>query len=95
MTVPPHLSRKLQETLGADAADFLVAWMQEMDTSRGDIRELRHEMQLGFTRVDARFGELESKLTVLMEKSLREQTRFFFLALSTLLVMIAGLYART
>ncbi len=87
MTVPPHLSRKLHETLGADAADFLVAWMEEVDTSREDIRELRHEMQLGFTRVEAR-------METLVEKGLREQTRFFFVAWSVLLAMMVGLYSR-
>lgn len=83
MPVPPHLSRKLQEMLGADAAGDLVDWMEEMDTSRGDIRELRHEMQLGFARMET-----------LLEKGLREQTRFFFVAWSVLLAMMVGLYTR-
>ncbi len=115
-----------------------------MDAHRGDIRELRHEMQLGFARVDARFEQvdarfeqlearfghlegrleqfegrleqfegrfgqfegrfgqlevnlasrLESKLTALIEKSLRDQTRFFFVAWSVLLAMMVGLYSR-
>ena len=54
-----------------------------MDANRGDVRELRHEMQLGFARVEAAF-----------EKALREQTRFFFLAWSVILATIIGLYVR-
>jgi hypothetical protein len=87
MAVSPHLQRKLQETLGADAADDLVTILDTMDANRGDVRELRHEMQLGFARVEAKFEAA-------LEKGLREQTRFFFLAWSVLLAAIVGLYAR-
>lgn len=105
MPISPLLLRKLQETLGVDAADNLVSWMEEMDANRGDIGELRHEMQLGFARIEARFearfekldaksDSLEAKMQALLEKGLREQTRFFFLAWSVLLAAIVGLYAR-
>lgn len=94
MPVSPHLLRKLQETLGVEAADDLVSWMEEMDANRGDIGELRHEVQLGFARVDAGVEKLEAKMEALFEKGLREQTRFFFLAWSVLLASIVGLYAR-
>jgi hypothetical protein len=86
--------------------------METMDANRGDIGELRHEMQLGFARIDAAFQQVDarfqqmdakwvglfesgqSKMQVLLEKGLREQTRFFFLAWSVLLAAIVGLYAR-
>lgn len=69
------------------------------------IAELRHDMQLGFARsdtkleklestFDARFGTLESRFDAAIERGLREQTRFFFLAWSVLLASIVGLYAR-
>ena len=90
MPASPHLLRKLQEVLGSDAADELLNSMSEIDANRGDIAELRHEMQLGFARVDTRFEKMEA----LIEKGLREQTRFFFLAWSVLLAAIIGLYAR-
>jgi hypothetical protein len=32
-----------------------------MDANRGDIRELRHEMQLGFARMDARFERVDAQ----------------------------------
>jgi predicted nuclease with TOPRIM domain len=61
MPISQHLLRKLQETLGAEAADDLVSWIEDMDANRGDVGELRHEMQLGFARVDARFERLEGR----------------------------------
>src|SRR5881409_722484 len=61
MPISPHLLRKLHETLGAEAAEDLASRLEAMDANRGDIGELRHEMQLGFTRVDARFASLEAK----------------------------------
>ncbi len=137
MPISPHLLRKLQETLGADAADDLVTWMEAMDSNRGDIAELRHETQLGlarmdarfdqflalmdarfqqvdarfeqllalmdarFQQVDARFQQVDGKFLLIqeqgarvLEKALRDQTRFFFLAWSVLLAAFVGLYAR-
>ena len=60
--------------------------MENMDSLRGDIGELRHEMQLGFARMDA-------KMETMFEKGMGEQTRFFFLAWAVLLAAIVGLYA--
>lgn len=101
MPVSPHLQRKLQEILGANAADDLVSMLDNMDASRGDVGELRHEMQLGFARVDARFAAIDGRLETLrvslekaFEKALREQTRFFFLAWAVILAAIVGIYAR-
>ena len=94
MAISPHLLRKLKETLGTEAADDLVNWMEGMDAHRGDIGELRHEMQLGFARMDARLQTMEARFDSRVEKALREQTRFFFLAWSVLLAAIVGLYTR-
>lgn len=87
-----------------------------MESIRADVAELRHEMQLGFARADARAAATDAKFEAmltamdvkftglmatgharteaLLEKGLREQTRFFFLAWSVLLAAIVGLYAR-
>ena len=62
MGISQHLRRKLQEALGAEAAADLVSQIEDMSTLRGDLGELRHEMQLGFSRVDARFEKLEATL---------------------------------
>lgn len=101
MAISQHLRRKLQEALGAEAAADLVSQIEHMSTLRGDLGELRHEMQLGFMRVDAKFEKLDDRIQAsearmggLLEKGLREQTRFFFLAWSVLLAALVGLYAR-
>ena len=101
MPISPHVLRKLQDVLGADAADYLVHRMEGMDAVRADLSELRHEMQLGFARIDARFQQVDgrfdatqARMEALMEKGLREQTRFFFLAWAVILATIVGLYAR-
>ena len=133
MEATPNLQRKLQQTLGAEAAGDLGAWMQTMDAHRTDMQALRREMQLGFakmderfTRIDERFGKVDERFAKiderfarmdgrmdvmaatfqgelqasnerferLLEKGLREQTRFFFLAWSVVLASIIGLYAR-
>src|SRR5687768_2452001 len=113
MPTTPNLQRKLQQTLGAEAAGDLGAWMQSMDAHRTDIGELRREMQLGFARIDERFAHVDDRMDTMqasfdgrmdamrerfegiLEKGLREQTRFFFLAWSVILAAIIGLYARS
>lgn len=112
MATTPNLHRKLQQTLGAEAAGDLGAWMQTMDAHCTDIGELRREMQLGFAKIDERFARVDGRMDTMqasfegrmdamrerfegmLEKGLREQTRFFFLAWSVILAAIIGLYAR-
>jgi hypothetical protein len=94
MAVSPNLQRKLQQALGAEAAGDLVAWMQTMDPLRGEIADLRREMQVGFARIDGRMDTMQASMERMMEKGLREQTRFLFLVWSVLLVAIVGLYSR-
>jgi hypothetical protein len=62
MAISQHLRRNLQEALGAEAAADLVSQIEDMTTLRGDLNELRHEMRLGFARVDARFANLEKTI---------------------------------
>lgn len=59
MSLTPRLSRKLHDTLGSDAAEDLVSWMQERESYHGD---LRAETQLGFAKLDARLGELRETM---------------------------------
>jgi len=47
-----------------------------------------------FARVEGRMETMQKSMEHIMEKGLREQTRFFFLAWSVLLAAIIGLYAR-
>jgi hypothetical protein len=71
-----------------------------------EIGDLRREMQVGFARIDERFARMDERFDgrlntmqerfeKLLEKGLREQTRFFFLAWSVLLTAMIGLYARS
>jgi hypothetical protein len=112
MASTPHLQRKLQQALGAEAAGDLGSWMQSMDAHRTESAELRRDMQLGFARIDERFARMEGRMDTMqatfdgrldairerfegiLERGLREQTRFFFLAWSVILAAIIGLYAR-
>jgi hypothetical protein len=54
MAITARLSHKLHQTLGDDAAEDLVNWMQQVDAQRAELRELN---ELNFARVDARFNE--------------------------------------
>ena len=105
MAASPNLQRKLQHALGAEAASDLLTWMQTMDAYRGEAAELRREMQVGFARIegrmeaqqasiDGRMEALQAGMERMIEKALREQTRFFFLAWAVLLAAFIGLSAR-
>jgi len=58
MPISDSLTRKLEQLLGREAAEELVRHISESESVRGDLAELRHEMQLGFAKVDTRFAEL-------------------------------------
>ena len=61
MTIAATLSRKLHETLGDEAAGAMVDWMQGAEIRRAELRDL-HE--LGFARIDSRFGESRAEIDV-------------------------------
>ena len=52
MSIPPRLASKLNDTLGAQAAEDLVSWLDESRAQhselRADVAELRHEMETRF-----------------------------------------------
>ena len=62
MPIPSHLAHKLQQTLGSDASEALVSWMEDVDTRRGDIAELRHEMELRFERLEKLIESLRTDM---------------------------------
>ncbi|MEX2154539.1 MAG: hypothetical protein WD825_14455 [Gemmatimonadaceae bacterium] len=72
MPISPHVLRKLQEALGAEAADELGSQIEGMEANRGDIRELRHEMQLGFARFDARLEQRAAEIRGEIDKRCAE-----------------------
>jgi hypothetical protein len=61
MPISSHLLQKLQQALGATAAEDLVSWIEGSESVKADLAELRHEMQLGFSRIDARFERIEAR----------------------------------
>jgi hypothetical protein len=62
MPISPHLLRKLEEVLGDDAAEDLVSQLSDIQSLRVDVAELRHEMQLGFTRLETRVEQSAATL---------------------------------
>jgi hypothetical protein len=58
MPIAAKLSRKLYDTLGSEAAEAMVDWMQQVETQRSELRELS---DLSFARIDARFGEARAE----------------------------------
>jgi hypothetical protein len=94
MPTSSHLHSKLQQTLGSNAADELVTMLDDFEAMRGDMAEMRHEMTLFRADMGAEFKSLRFEMSATIEKGLREQTRFFFLAWSVILATIIGLYAR-
>lgn len=69
MAISAHLIRKLEEALGHEAAEDLVHQLTDIQSLRADVAELRHEMQLGFSRVDARFEALMEKIGAQSDKT--------------------------
>lgn len=94
MAASPHLSRRIQDALGGEAGGELIGILDraanDISELRGDLGELRHQVDVGFTRVDARFETMGRQL----ERELRKQTQFFFLAWAVILAAIVGLYTR-
>ena len=70
MAVAVNLSRKLYETLGTEAADAMVTWMESVERNRAELRETG---DLAFARIDARFGQAEARFG---ELEARIDTRF-------------------
>lgn len=68
MPISSHLLRKLQDALGQEAAEDFVTWMEQTDSLRGDVAELRHEMQIGFTRIEAKLDRQIAELKAEMIK---------------------------
>jgi hypothetical protein len=54
MPITARLSHKLHQTLGDDAAEDLVNWIQQVDAHRAELRDLN---ELYLSRIDARFAE--------------------------------------
>jgi hypothetical protein len=59
VSITARLSRKLHQTLGDEAGEDLVTWMQQMDAQRIELRELN---ELNFARFDTRLSAAVAEL---------------------------------
>ena len=66
MAASPHLSGKIRETLGDDAGQELIGIVDkaasDISELRADVAELRHEMQVGFARIEQAMLAMRSDL---------------------------------
>lgn len=66
MATSPHLAGKLRDALGADAGTELVLnldkAMNDVRELRADVAELRHEMQVGFDRLQQSISSLRADM---------------------------------
>ena len=53
-------------------------WIEGSDSLKADVAELRHEMQLGFARIDGRLEQLKSDLEKTMERRTAELLKWSF-----------------
>ena len=58
MAIAVKLSRRLYDTLGDEAAEAMVGWMESVERNRAELRETS---DMAFARIDARFGAMEAR----------------------------------
>lgn len=76
MTITARLTRTLYVTLGEDAAADLVTWMQTVDDHRAELRELN---ELTVARLEARIGQVESRLEAKIDQRFADLIKWSFL----------------
>ena len=106
MSMPQKLFRKLQETLGDEAADAMADWMGQVsgrnDELRADLADFRHEvgvkfadlreeMRVGLARVDARFAAAEAAVAQRHADMLKWMFGMWITSLVTIVATIVGL----
>jgi hypothetical protein len=97
MPLSSHLLRKLQETLGMEAATDLSSIIETVEATRADVAELRHQMEIEFAKVRA---EVKTEATVIntrldqavtsarLEHALLIQTRWILGGFALVLIAI-------
>ena len=91
MPVPSHVARKLREVLGTEAGEDLVTWMDETTAVRADVAELRHEMQVGFARIEAHVDRTRADLATEIERSKADLMKWSFVFWCGAVAAIAAL----
>jgi len=78
MAIPHQLSRKLHDIFGIEAADAMADWMNGIDGGQSelgaDMAELRHEMGVGFAKIDARFTDIGAQIAAMRHEQHAEST---------------------
>lgn len=72
MAIAAKRSRRFYETLGDEAAENMIDWMQGVDAHRTELRELH---DLSFDRFDARLGERLAEFRPEMLDEMRREMR--------------------
>ena len=85
------MSRKLQEALGHEAGEELVTWMSNVDDLRGDLAELRHDMDKRFAAVESRMDQGFARLETLIERRSADLIKWSFVFWVTAVGAIAAL----
>lgn len=78
MAIPQFLHQKLQQAFGQEATEYLVSWMESVDSNRADIAELRHEMQIGFGRLESKIDHALAKMEATIERRTAELLKWSF-----------------
>ena len=61
MPISAHLLRKLESSLGVDAAAELQSIVDTVEATRADLAELRHEVRREFATINARLDTMATK----------------------------------
>ncbi len=110
MHVTAKLSKEFYARLGDQVVNELVEWFNRVDaTYKGELRELNElnfarftarmdqrfaEFEVRFAQFEARMEKRQGELEVRMERGFKEQTRWMFVAWTSLMIPIMGLWFR-
>ena len=88
MAIPEFVNQKLRQTFGAEATEFIVTWMDDIDRQRGDIGELRRDVHADIAELRQ---EMHSSISNLREEmhsnisNLRQEMQVGFARLETMI----------
>ena len=91
MTISPSLSRKLQESLGQDAGEDLVAWMEHTDTVETEVAGLRRDMHVMRASLESRMDTGFARLEALIERRTSDLMKWSFVFWCGAVAAIAAL----
>jgi hypothetical protein len=97
--VTAKLSKQFYDRLGEAVTNELVDWFNQVDTAyKSDLKELNELNYARFeAKVEQRVSELRADIRGIetsLERALKEQTRFYFLAWAVLLSSNIALWFR-